>query len=629
VDDQNPECRISYAPSENILNDIANDAPPSIARDVMLVFDKSGSMSQITHTGLSKLQEAKNAAALFVELIRTENGDQVGLVTFNSTATSAFDLDDVNGPNKDTLIGDSAPFTEGIIGDISAGGNTSIGGGLSVARDQMNLNGIGGNKRTIFLLTDGLQNTNPMVESVDDTLFNTDIFAVGYGTEAGLNGELLTELAENHEGLYMRAESGLTLLKFFALTFGNIFEAGTLNDPEYLLPKNKNEADPYTFSVCEETTVTVVLGWEKPSQPLQYRIQTPSGTFLNLSDRGVTTSFGSTWRFVRIALPHNGEQNGVWKVIVHRIGTGGEFPPPNEDISYFINVLAKDGPMMYLKTRKRRYYTGEMYNPMVTVASKDGFRVPNASVKLFVNKPNDGTGNILSKTKFINETQEIDGDVIPARIAALKKIESELGGQTLISYDNESFELLDAGSIYDGAMEPDGIFGAKLDDLFVHEGNYTFRAVATYGDGCEGTREITWSAQVVPGIDGSNTTIVTELIENLPNGKQKIKIKITPKDKYGNLVGPGRVDMIDLSAVAGTDVAGPVKDNGDGTYTVVVIHDPASGNVPGVVVTQPGRDPVVVTPPASGGGMSKGFPSWLLWLLLLLILILLLLLIFK
>ncbi|MBT8255426.1 MAG: VWA domain-containing protein, partial [Bacteroidia bacterium] len=626
--DQNPSCRISYAASENILNDIANDAPLSPARDVMLVFDRSGSMSQLTPNGITKLQEAKNAASLFVELTRTDGGDQIGLVTFSSTASSAFDLDDVNIGNKNTLIGDTAPFTDGIVGGITAGGTTTIGGGLSVARDQMNLHGIGGNQRTIFLLTDGLQNTNPLVESVDDTLFNTDVFAVGYGTEAGLNGTLLTELAENHDGLYMRAENGLTLLKFFALTFGNIFEAGTLNDPEFVLPKTKNEADPYKFMVCEETTITIVLGWEKASSPLNFRIQTPAGTFISTSDRGIVSSFGTTWRFARITLPHNGEQNGEWKVVVHRVQTGGEFPPPPEDITYFVNVLAKDGPRIFLNSRKRRYYTGDSYNPLVTVATKDGFRVPNASIQLTITKPTDGSGNILSKTKYVNQTEEIDGDIIPARIVALKKIEANMGGVPLISFETENISLVDDGTKNDGAMEPDGIFGEILPDLFKHEGHYTFRAVANYGAGCTGTREISWSVYVDPGIDGSNTTITTEVIETLPSGKSKIKITITPKDKYGNLVGPGRVDMIDLTGVPGTSLGGAVKDNGDGTYGVVVIHDPASGNSPGVVVNQPDREPTVLTPTKDDGSGSS-FPGWLIWLLLLIILILILILIFK
>lgn len=626
--DRNPDCFISYAASSDILNDIEGDTTPSVARDVMLVLDRSGSMSQITDTGLTKLQEAKNAAALFIQLTRTEGTDQIGLVTFSSTASSVFDLNDVNPANKDTLIGDTAPFTNGIVGGITAGGNTSIGAGISVARDQMNLNGIGENRRTIFLLTDGLQNTNPLVETVEGSILNTDIFAVGYGSEAGLNGTLLTQLAENHNGLYMRAGSGLTLLKFFALTFGNIFEAGTLNDPEYILKASEDHAEPLPFVVCEETTITVVLGWEKPSAPLHFRLQTPSGTFVSFTEPEVTSSAGQTWRFLRVSLPHNTEQNGQWNVFVDRIRPGGEFPPPPEDARYFVNVLAKDGPVMVLKNRKRRYYTGQTYNPLVAVVTKDGFRVPHASIQVTVTKPTDGTGNILSQFPFTNTTQQVDGDILPARIVALQKIENSLDGQPLISYQNEVLDLVDDGSQKDGAMEADGIFGLQLPNLFAQEGHYTFRAVASYGEDCLGTREIVWSVHVVPGVDSTKTDISIDILETLANGKQRIRMIVTPKDIYGNRIGPGRVELINLTAISGTTLIGAVKDKNDGSYEVLAEHNPVSGSTPGVIITQPDREPVVLQEKTTPDTSTK-LPFWLIWLLLLIILILLLLLWFS
>jgi hypothetical protein len=622
--DRNPECRIGYASSEEILNHISAPLPASIARDVMIVFDRSGSMSELTGTGLTKLQEAKNAAALFVQLIRTAGTDQVGLVTFSSSASSAFDLADVNAGNKNTLIGPS-PFNTGIVGGITAGGSTSIGHGLAIAREQMNLHALAGNRRTIFLLTDGLQNTNPMVETVEGSLINTDVFAVGYGTEAGLNGTLLTQLAHNHNGVYMRANDGLSLLKFFALTFGNIFEAGTLNDPEYFLPASWNHGEPIPFIVCEETTVTIVVGWEKISTPLQFRLQAPSGTFIEIPAHGITTSSGSTWRFARIDLPHEGEQNGTWRVFVDRVLFGGEFPPPPQDTRYFVNVLAKDGPVVLLKNRRRRYYTGETYNPLVAVSTKDGFKAPNAKVKLFITKPNDGTGNLLSKTKFENTTVEVDGDILPARIVALKKMETALGGKPLISYKNEDIELFDDGKHNDGAMEPDGIFGLNMPELFRHEGHYTFRAVATYGKGCTGTREISWSVNVEPGIDGKNTGIQIQVLGVLAGGKQKVRITLTPKDKYGNMVGPGRADMIDVTGMPGTVItSGAVKDNGDGSYEVIAEHDPSSGSQPGVIIHQPDREPIVAAQPGGAVHPHHGHPWWV-WLLVVIILILIIL----
>ena len=55
----------------------------------MLVFDRSGSMSLPSHTaGMTKIQHARRAVALFVDLIRKDRAHNVGLVTFSTVASS-------------------------------------------------------------------------------------------------------------------------------------------------------------------------------------------------------------------------------------------------------------------------------------------------------------------------------------------------------------------------------------------------------------------------------------------------------------------------------------------------------------------------------------------------------------
>jgi uncharacterized protein (DUF58 family) len=53
----------------------------------MIVFDRSGSMSSpAPPINRTKLDEAQDAASLFVQLVREGAGDRLGLVTFSSTA---------------------------------------------------------------------------------------------------------------------------------------------------------------------------------------------------------------------------------------------------------------------------------------------------------------------------------------------------------------------------------------------------------------------------------------------------------------------------------------------------------------------------------------------------------------
>lgn len=109
-----------------------------------------------------------------------------------------------------------------------------------------------------------------------------------------------------------------------------------------------------------------------------------------------------------------------------------------------------------------------------------------------------------------------------------------------------------------------------------------------------------------------------------PDGKQDVVLTITPRDPYGSLVGPGRTGDLVVTGLAGTTVAGPLTDQGDGTYTIAGVWDPGAGPAPGAVITQPGRPPVVVQAPTSDKGSVWRNLFWLLLLLFLLLLLLLL-----
>ena len=127
------------------------------------------------------------------------------------------------------------------------------------------------NTPAIVLMTDGLQNTPPMIADVEGTLGQTRLCIVGFGGTGDLDGPLLTRLAESHNGLYTRAGEGLSLKKFFVLCFGNIFQTGISLDPAYRLEAGATEATPIPFGVCGEDTITVVVGWQHPGADLSSR----------------------------------------------------------------------------------------------------------------------------------------------------------------------------------------------------------------------------------------------------------------------------------------------------------------------------------------------------------------------
>jgi trypsin-like peptidase/von Willebrand factor type A domain-containing protein len=596
-----------------IWEDFTTEPPPVRDIDVVLVFDRSGSMSLPGFAGgATKIEEARRAAALFVSLLRTDQSHRVGLVSFSTTPTSDYGLAGVGlgTPTKPALIGPVPPATAGLVGGITPGGMTTIGGGLRTALGLFPAPSPSTNTRAILLMTDGLENTPEWISSVEPALQSADpnaltrLSVVGFGSDASVDGPRLTTLARNHGGIYTRADEGLTLKKFFALSFGRIFDLGTSLDPEYVFPAGTYEATPVAVQVCGETMLTVVLGWVSPNSELHIRITGPGGITIDSTTPGIATESGDTWTHLRIPLPFAGEQDGTWKVVVFRQKGGGEFAGPAPEERYFLTVLVDGGPALS-PILQPLVYTGDVINPKVFLRNPDGGRV-DGKITVEIAAPTTGTGNILMQNPLIASTSP-GGDTLDQRTSTLIALE-QAHGSALVPVTPSTITLLDDGSHDDGGIEPDGIYGLPMPNLARHEGNYTFHARATYGTACVANRETTWSTYVAVGVDPSKTSASTKDVGGLPGGRRRVEVTITPRDKYGNHLGPGRSGSFETGGAPGSNIDGGLTDNGDGSYSQVVVWKPGK-DTPSVTVRQPDRIPVVIVgPKPSGGGRGKTGP---------------------
>jgi hypothetical protein len=583
---------LKYFPTAQILKDLVPTPPPPITRDVMLVFDRSGSMSLDDGTGRTKIDAARDAVSLFVHLVRRGVGNRLGLVSFSTTASAPVDFD--IAPETDatqaTLIG-PPPFSSGKVGALAPGGATSIGEGLDAARLQFP--GPGANPRAILLMTDGLQNTPRMISDVQGALGEISVHAIGFGPESSIDGALLSDLAASHTGLYTRAQGALSLLKFYAHAFGNIFEAGVLFDPEYDIGDGQRTGTPVTFQVCGEEKITITVGWDRADSFLLIQVTTPGGADILQGSPGVESASGRTWTYMRFDLPYGGERDGTWTVVVFRPGQG-EFPPPPPAMRYFINVIPTGGPRLYHVPDGRTYYTGDPINPLVAIRYANGSWPDVQDAAMTLTRPDASIGNILAKAG-LGPPMTQDADTIPAIQATLLALE-KASGKPVVQYVDTNISLSSGSDDTNGLFESSGVYGKSMKDELTVEGNYTFHAKVTYGTGCTATREVLWTVHVGVGIDGGNTVVTTQPGGTGPDGNPITHVTATPKDRYGNYLGPGRGGDFVPTGQPGTTVTGPVTDNGDGSYTVDISNDPSAGN-PGIVITQPGHPPVVVPVP--------------------------------
>jgi uncharacterized repeat protein (TIGR01451 family) len=573
-----------------ILTDIASSPPPCNPLSVVTVFDRSGSMALPARTGSTqtKLQAAKAATAMFIDLLRVGAGDKIGVVPFSTTAATpaGSTLDLVTNPKKNTLIGPPPARNAGVVGGLTADQFTSIGDGLRIAQTQLSAD-TSGNTPAILLMTDGLQNRSPFIADVEASLGATRLCVVGFGTEASLDGPLLTRLALDHGGNYTRAGEGLELKKFFVLCFGNIFSSSSSMDPFYTLPAGATSYEPIPFRICDETMLTVVIGWENPALHLFPTLQTPRGVLLGSATPGVLSSSGDTWHYLRLHLPFAGEQSGTWKILLTNSVS------LNSSERFFASTVVEGGPYFRVRNTPRRYYTGDSINPVVLLREPTGVLPEQSTVTVEVTRPLNSAGNILRQTGLGPATM-VGGEPLDARTSTLSALERNLG-RPLIETVTETFPLFDDTEHSDGAMEPDGVFANPLAALTSLEGNYVFHAVARYGRSCLGTREATWSVAVECGIISNLTTISVQSTTNLPNNRQLVGLRFTPRDVYGNHLGPGRVDAFAVESFPGSEPTNSVRDVGDGSYIQDVVWTPSAFSRPGLVLTQSGRTPVGLT----------------------------------
>ncbi len=575
-----------YFPTKTILAAIVPAPPTPTTRDVMVVFDRSGSMSEDDGTGRTKIEGARDATALFYQLIKV-GGNRAGIVSFDTNPRVDQGRASVTAALKTTLIG-PPPFITGKVGGLTSGSRTSIGGGLNSAKNE--LNPAGANPRAILLMTDGLQNEGLAPSDVD--LTGLTVHAIGFGSESNLDGNLLSALANDHGGRYLRAGGGLTLEKFFSDAFGNIFENGIIHDPEVDLPANQSGAKT-PFRICGEDAITIVAGWNRTDESLLLEVTSPGGAVITSATPAVQSSDGRTWTFLRFGFPIGGERDGLWHVRVVRRPSGGEIPRRTSALRYFINVIATGGPIISRMPDSRRYYTGDTISPRVIVRYSNGGWPEEMNVMLTITRPDASVGNALS-TAGLKPPGLVDGDIIPARQATLMSIEASTGNP-VAKYVDTTIALSDEPGI-NGSFESGGLFGRPMPDLLNVEGNYTFHAKAQYTQDCTGTRELIWSIHVDIGIDPGKTTVTTTPLGEGPNGGPCARMIFTPRDKYGNMLGPGRLDGFKVVAQPGSTPSSTVHDLANGSYQVNVCSDPGSLDPPSIGIEQPGRDTVAVRP---------------------------------
>ena len=221
-------------------------------------------------------------------------------------------------------------------------------------------------------------------------------------------------------------------------------------------------------------------------------------------------------------------------------------------------------------------------------------KLPKGSVRVVVKRPKSGLGNVLGPAKVRPLTQQEGDTVGPAGLKAAAMLRDPALRDQLLA-------ALLAGDVQALPLDEEepGVYRAKYGDTVV-EGSYELEFLIdgkTDGNG-RVTRSFTFTRYVSVTPDAGSTW-ATATVKTIPCPTSKsggkypcgcLAVTLTPVDRAGNLLGPGKASLFRVPAGSGQMLAQAV-DHLDGSYTVRIAQascsTPPTIAIGGVVLTRP------------------------------------------
>ncbi len=304
----------------------------STKADVMMVLDRSGSMSLSSSTpGINKLEALQGAANEFLDFMELVGGHQVGLVQFDTNVAPfvpPFDLQPLDGAS----VGNAHTAVDG----MTSGNWTNIIDGVTTAQAQLSGPAAANPEKVVFLFSDGKHN-RPVGSNVADidTIMaaNTRFYAIGYGTD--VDSTVMPGVATNHDGLYLEEQtlSAGQLSKLFLTIAGLTVNEDVVIDPDYMIAPGKS-AQQRVVLTRSDRSVTFATHWNdaQGAEHLRTQLVGPDKQ-CNIATRdhsGYATRAGERYRLIRVELPYRCDKSGTlmhageWSLLIANRGAQQE-----------------------------------------------------------------------------------------------------------------------------------------------------------------------------------------------------------------------------------------------------------------------------------------------------------------
>lgn len=647
------------------------DVPDRDPVDIVLALDLSSSMNSPPPDGdLPKIDVLQQAVELFINIwtVHAIADDRLGLVYFNDNVTS------IAGTPPAPVLNDVAASALSYIIDVNAqsgSGCTAVGGALQEAFDQFD---DPTRERFVLLFSDGIQNVNPFVG--DDGAGNLQIqtYAVGTtdlpfggffcntttadgldGTAIVPDGELLADkdITIHSIGVGVNGADFEDLIEQVSAETGGEHHFTSIpdadldifftNDLVESLKQNtlqvvKTESgtlvagSPHLIQVPvgpSAAELTLAISWKDGATSALGVTVTPPGSPIPVE----SNTLGQGHRVIHYDMPinadgMNAQGAGNWQV---ELRSAAQLPLP-----YQFSAIVDESCFKFDMVRPRgRLQAGDPMPVSVKLGVLAEPLLSSENVQVRVSRPKTGRGQLLANWLRGRKELQALGKLTANSISALRSGLS-VGEETLLISESSpyiinqletlafrdpefaaqvreqeilSLELVDNGSDGD-KVAGDGIYSSLVPNGTI-PGHYQLELFYEGTNTCGPATRSELSSFLVrlAAIDPQGSAVSIATIE-----PGVVDISMTPMDRFGNILGPGYGDQIEISYGSG-EALGPVIDGLDGTYTQRV------GNVTG----RPDVTAVIrgetVSFPSAGNGASPVLCG-ILWVLFLLALIL-------
>jgi len=563
-----------YEPASGETNNFAVDVAAACAAKpihAIIVFDRSGSMMYPSSDPVFKYDRAAEAATLFLDTWLANDvpaNTKTGLVFYDHSA--GFDANVATNTTLELLTDAKRnAITAAFAVNRPNYGSTSIGGGLSKSMEAQGFNTAAlpadNQNRMVIVLTDGMENTPPYMDDPAITAAlsanKIDGYVLGIGDETQIDTVKLNNLADilNHTPTSLAKDlDAFELEKFFLQTLAETQGMEFSVDPVQVI--NMNEVRTHAIPVNNGAKrVSFVVAWNEPNGKLTFTLKNPLGVI-------VPADVTKSHKRYQVSTKRN-PVPGLWTLTV--TASAAATPTPAQ-ITYSIMALEKNPAItshFTIKTNDRITGTPLLITADLSRAKK---AFTNALATVEVKQPRIGTGAFLSSASVL-VPKELPVAEKEAKLTGTDKKRMVLAQNRMTVPMVSSTMVLNDKGIDGDEIAGDGRYSAYFRDT-TRDGIYTFRLIAS--DALPKTkntfnREKVISIPIHAAVHPQSTGIRIKARDFKPEMKETtVKIVVTPRDRFGNMVGPG------YAAQIGFDVKGKVvsiHDLSDGSYEVEMI----------------------------------------------------------